>query len=277
MASNLRIIADNWSDLAALSASPALALPASNLQTQSRGEIMRTTGVATQQILGDFDQARICSACALVRHNLTSAATWRLELFSGAGQSGTTVYDSGSVTALPGYGWGEFRWGVDAWGGSIFLGWGQAFSNLWFAATPALSFRLTISDPGNPVGYLQASRLVIGAYFEPLRNMSSGVDVSWAENSAQRRTDGGSLRTDGRVAYRRWQFSLDFLNAAERGVVLDVFRRAGLRGDLFISCYPGLGGAQERDHAGLVKLVRMPGMRRTSPELYASELLFEES
>ena len=31
MASNLRIIADNWSDLATLSASPALALPAREL------------------------------------------------------------------------------------------------------------------------------------------------------------------------------------------------------------------------------------------------------
>lgn len=277
MANNLRIIADNWSDLATLSASPALALPASNLQTQARGQIMRTTGLATQQILGDFDQARICSAIALVRHNLTSAATWRLELFAGAGQTGGTVYDSGTLTALPGYGWGEFRWGVDAWGGSIFLGWGQAFSNLWFAPVPALSFRLTISDPANPVGYLQASRLVLGAYFEPLRNLSYGVDVSWQENSRQTRTDGGSLRTDGRVAYRRWQLSLDFLRPDERAVVLDVFRRIGLRADLFISCYPEQGGAQERDHAGLVKLTRMPGMRRSSLEMYASALTLEES
>lgn len=278
MSANIRIIAVNDADAATLTASPALVatLPASNLQDPTRARVTRTTSTASQQIKGAWSSARIISALALVRHNLSASATWRLQLYSDAAWT-TQVYDSGALPVYDAYGWGEFQWGIDAWCGSIFTNWTLAFSTLWLAPIGAQSFTLTLADASNPAGYMEASRLFLGNYFEPLTNMNYGVTLSWKENSQQTRTDGGTLRTDPKEPYRAWKFDLKWLDATERTKLTEMFRRVGLRKDVFISCYPAQGGAKERDYAGVVKLIQMPEVPHDFYNNWSTQLVFEES
>lgn len=257
---NMRLIAVNAGDSSTLSSSDFVAgLPVTNLQLEGRGRVARTTNATgSKTINGDFDGAAAVSACVLNGNNLTSDATWRLQIWDGAGQTGTQVYDSGTVAALEAVGWGEFAWGLSPWGSTAFFGWSTAFSVLWFPAVSGLSFRVTITDAANPAGYLEAKRLILGTAFEPAYNLAYGVQLDWQEDSVQARTEGGSIRTDPRARYRRLAGNLRYMDATDRALLMEAFRLAGLRSEIFVSVFPEVGGAKERDYSLLGKFSRMP-------------------
>jgi hypothetical protein len=281
MTDNVRIVFPNDADGATLSCSPdeVVTLPVTNLQVQTRGDVWRSNSViSAQHILGDFSGYKSISMIALVRHNMTEAGTYRLRLYSEAEQTGTLLYDSGTTT-LGGtlLGWGVFRWGIDPWGSATLVDWPVPYFAAWFDAVTALSFDLELSDTSNPDGFLQAARLVLGGYIEPAVNVSWGLGISWQEQSKQIRTEGGTLRTDERQEYRRINMDLRKLSDAERGTLLDRFRRIGLRNDLFLSCFPNDATSLERDFAGMVKLVQVPTMTINQPSNHQTAMVFEES
>ena len=279
MSANIRLIYDNAADRATLAASPALVttLPVGNLQDPSRGKPARTTSTADQVITGDFPGIELIGGMAITRHNLSSSAQLRLELFASTGLGGALLFDSALFNAIPAFGWGEFGWGAAGWGGSVFDDWPDRFSTLYFVAVLARSFRLTIKDAANPAGYMQIGRLFLGPYFEPSENMSYGLNCAPVEDSKQTRTDGGTLRTDPSGSYRRWSFSLDALPAEERVVITEIMRKQGKRKDMFLNCFPGVGGVKERDYAGAVKLTKLPDVPHDYYNNWRAALEFEEA
>ena len=275
---SIRIVTSNVSDSATLTSSDFVAtLPVTNVQLEGRARVARTTNATgTKTINGNFAGASVISSCVLYNHNLTSQATWRLRMWDAAGQTGNLMYDSGTLSALPALGWGEFAWGLSPWGASVFTGWGSAFSVLWFPAVGALSFRLEITDAANPAGYIQAKRLLLGPYFEPLVNVSYGLQLYWQDNSEQRRTQGGSLRTDVRVRYRCLQGDLSYLSFTERALAMDTLRQIALRTETFVSVFPGVGGALERDYSLLGKFTSMPQFTHNQPGSHSARLAIDE-
>lgn len=254
--SNLRLIMVNDADDATLSASPAAVttLPAANLQNPSRAYIWRSTSTAAQTLLGDFDSLVSVSGVALVRHNLSASATWRFRLYASTGQTGSLLYDSGTVSLLT----------INA--------------SLWFTLVQGCrSFSLVLTDAA-AVDYMQASRIFIGRSFEPLHNMAYGLSLSSQTDSVQRRTEAGSQRTEYHGSYKRWSFRLEILNETERPQLFDALRVDGLREDMFLSCFPGSGGALEGQYSGQVKLTRMPEINHDRPQNYSTDVLvFEEA
>lgn len=277
---NVRIITPNEADDAVLTASPAMVttLPVENLQDQTRARVARSVGLpAPQYIRGDFNAIKQISSMALVRHNLTGAAIIRLKLWDTAGQSGTLLYDSGDVTLGDALGWGDFVWGVDPWSDDQFADWPVAFTVLWFDPYAAASFEIAITDDANTDGYVEFARLFMGLYWSPQTNFAYGIKMAWREKSTQERTDGGTLRTDARGPYRAWSFDLRWLSQGERAQLADILRKAGLRNDMFISCFPEEGGARERDYAGCAKNVSMPDIDHYNSTLYSVPLTLEEA
>lgn len=273
-----RIISSNTSDLATLSSSDFVAgLPVSNLQVEGRGRVARTANVIGNKVInGNFVAVAITSACVLYNHNLTSQATVRLQLWDADNQTGTMVYDSGSGLALPPLGWGDFQWGLVPWGANVFTGWGRAFTDIWFPPVGAKSFRVTVADALNPAGYIQIKRLLIGPYFEPDVNIEYGMNLFWQDNSDQVRTQGGSLRTDNRVLFRKLVGKLPAIKQSERAVWMNILRQIGKRSETFFSIYPEAGGALERDHAILGKFTEMPDLITANPSAHTSSIIFEE-
>ena len=253
---NFRIVPVKLSLSATLTASPAMAgaHPVTRLQAWNRLPA-RTTGTADQQILGSWQTPDWINCVVLWRHNLTAAATWRLELFSGADQSGERLYDSGVVQANPPAALGDLDWGVDPLGATLFDDWALAYSVMWFERVAAISYRLTLSDPGNSAGYLEAAYLVVDRYREVATNMDYGLNLTWRDNAKQTRTAGGTVRTDGALAWREMTLSLSHLEEQERPHFAEIARTIGRRGGVFVSGYPESGGAKERDHCflGLIK------------------------
>ena len=119
------------------------------------------------------------------------------------------------------------------------------------AASNTLKFTLTLSDADNADGYLQASRLVIGRGIQPEVNASWGAKLAWIDESKHQRMAGGSLHVEQVEVYRELEISLDWLTDVDRRRLTEAQRRSGKRGEVFVSLYPGAGGAKERDH-GLV-------------------------
>tara|TARA_R110000803_G_scaffold208889_1_gene277941 strand:+ start:28 stop:861 length:834 start_codon:yes stop_codon:yes gene_type:complete len=276
--SNLRIVWAIPSDTATLSASPALVstLPVTNLQDPTRARIARTTSLAQQQILGNLTSLQIVNSLVLWRHNLSATATWKLELFSGANQSGTTVYDSTSL-AVQLKSLGDLEWGVDALGATVFSDWSLAYSVLWFDAVGAASFRLTLTDPNNTSAYMEASRLMLGRYFSPAVNADYGLGLSWVDESTQIRTAGGTLRTDAGVVYRQIAFDLSALSESERPKFIEIMRLSGKRKDLFVSVFPEAGGEKERDYAFVAKITNNHDNVTINHGYYQDTITLEES
>ena len=275
---NVRILVQNDADSAVLSAAPALVatLPVTNLQETSRYLVARSTSTASQDVLGEWTANRCLSCCTLWRHNLTATGTIRLQLYSGAAQSGTVLYDSGAVVAQPIKALGDMDLVYDPLATSVFTGWDWAFTTLWFDALWCRSFRLTLADAGNPAGYFQAARLMLGRHLEPLNNMSYGVEMGWDENTKQTRTDGGSLRSQSTESFRRLKFSLDYLDDGNRARLVELTRVLGMRLDFFVSCYPGANGAKERDHAMVAKFSAIPSLVHPIFDYHAAQFQLEE-
>lgn len=275
---SVRIVTSNVSDAATITSSDFLGtLPVTNLQLEGRGRVARTANATgTKTINGALSAASLVACCVLYGHNLSTVATWRFRLWDGANQTGTLVYDSGSVVALPAVGWGEFQWGALPWGASVFYGWPNAYSVLWFTAVGALSFRLEITDTANASGYIQAKRLLVGPYFEPQVNFAYGLRLHWQDQSQQRRTQGGSLRTDSLVKYRVLAGDLSYLTNSERPVATEMLRQIALRSETFVSVFPGLGGALERDYSLLGKFTVMPAFTNNNPGSHSAAISFEE-
>lgn len=277
---NVRLAYPNDCDEAILAAVPAFhaSLPPTNWQDQTRGRVGRSTVTSNQVVWGNFTALRTIAMCALGRHNLTSVGTAQLKLWAGLNRTGTLVYNS---TALPiGSGsitpWGQQPWGRFPWGAprSTFPAPSWA---IWFTPVGMLSFELTLNDPANPKSYLQASRLVLGNYFEPTTNMAYGAALAWKETSKLTRTEGGSLRTEASSPYRRWSLSLDALSEVERAAFLAILQEAGMRDDIFLSCFVGVGGNKERDYQGMVKLVEMPDLAHPNFSEFSASVVFEEA
>src|SRR5688572_13559444 len=97
----VRMLFENDADDATLtSTSDVGTLPVDYLQRAERAYVWRSTSTAAQTILGDFDSLVTVSGVALARHNLSASGTWRIRFYSGAGQTGSTLYDSGTISLL---------------------------------------------------------------------------------------------------------------------------------------------------------------------------------
>jgi len=152
-----------------LSADSALAtLPVENLTSPqgSASYAWRVPGTSSTLTLG-LSQARPVRVVSLHRTNLTAAAFWRIVLSHG----GTVLHDQTSAMAPSG---------------------GQAVCMLPAGLT-ADTVAVTITDSGNPDGYLSIPLAYVGPLWQPLRNFSTdstsgfnlGVDEVTALSGAE--------------------------------------------------------------------------------------------
>lgn len=279
-----RILADDLIRSATLSATPSLTLGANYLKSQARSEVARSSSAADQTITGNFAAASSVSCAVLWRHNLTAAGTWRLELFSATNQGGTTLYDSTATDAFTADPLESLISAYDPLGAEM----GEfqqpaQHSVLWFSAVTAASFRLTLSDSANPDGYLQASRLMMGAYWEPSQGANYGHQLQWIDDTPQVRTEGGTIRNPRpRGPYRQMSFDFSQLTGADANALARLVARVGKRAEVFVSLYPTWGEQDntylntEYLHAFIGKLSGQHSATRRTWSMWSDLLVFQE-
>lgn len=265
----LRLCAKNAFDSATLTASPAsvTTLPVTNLQLPARARVWRSTSDAAQTILATWNgSGAYLTFVNLLRHNLESGSTWRVQVYSDAAWT-TQVYDSGTVDAYDYATLGELDFGVDPLGSSVFDGFlGQMSSLVYFPRVLALSVKITLTNVGNSAGYLQASYLFGGDALELAYNARE-AGLAWRETGDFERSDGGSPRSQSSVSYRELDLNLAALHADDRPQLMDMLRYAGRRKPVFVALYPGAGGEKERDYTLVGKFTDLPDLTASADRL----------
>jgi hypothetical protein len=229
----------NRVDSAVLSAGNWLAgLPRDNLLTRELTQVARSADAteASTRIDFDYGSVRAFRAFALVNHNLTRAATWRITLGSAPGAS--DIYDSGSLLAWRMSFDGDLlEWEESGWwegvGDDEYLRAPYAVLHVSSAYYSARYMRVQITDTSNPDGWVQLGRVFCGGGLSPTWNAShSGWSERWTDDqSVIQRADGGGEFYDPRRRSRVTQFSLDWMEPGEAAFAHEMQRRLGTTGE----------------------------------------------
>ena len=205
---NLRWAQSNIIEADSLLAVPALVstLPIANLLNADRGFPARTTTLASQQLSGEFATNATLNFLVLWALNITDNATWRLRIYNGPGQTGSTLYDS---TSKP------------VWAPGVFDGWPakRRFIVEYFPqVTTARSWRVDVADAANPDSYMEIGELFAGQYSELEFNFNWGASMAWFDGSQPRRGGGGSFyrAAAATVPWRELALNMHNLSAVER-------------------------------------------------------------
>ncbi len=273
---NLRIVYDNavnrTSSLTA--SSTAGSLVAANLLTDIKSQTWRATGTsATLTATLAANETIACVALPFV--NFTSGATIRVRGY--ATPSGTLLIDTGAVAACASVPAGLKGWGTRSLGANAFAYNGGAYAYAWFAPTVVQQLVIDLADSGNPAGYIEVSRLVVGNYWSPTYNADYGVTLTPADQSKQFRTDAGDLLTDLGTRSRSMKLNLSNMPATDRLAMTNLLTGNGLSAPVFFSLYPGSSDpALEQTFSIYAKLSAISSITANLPGVFVAPLELEE-
>lgn len=217
-------------------------LPLSNIQTRTLGQVARTVDLTPTSTTFDLDlgKAQQVRVYALVNHNLSSFATYRLR---GATDSGFSdvVFDSGAgalvwpiVFPYPLLEWEDDRWWSGRYSDEQLQGFYHTLTVILPTATVAQYWRLELSDPSNTDGFVQAGRVFVGPVWQPSKNPSFGLSNAWETNTDVQSALGGAETFQRRVPYRTTKFTFDYLSEDEALTnAYDMDRQAGIDQEVF--------------------------------------------
>lgn len=227
---NLRILYNNVADSATITTNgTATGYPADNLKSDIKGLVWRSTSKSATTITLTWDSAQDISCVVLPYTNLSAAATFRVVCKNA---SGTSVYDSGTLTAL--------AYSLDASAGVSYQYNSGACVRLYLPSTVSLvrSMDITISDASSSYSYMEVSRVLTGKYWSPQHNLEFGVSVTYNDSSTHSRMNSGDLITDIGYVYRSLNFNLGYLTDLDRDEIINIVRRNSMRKAMWISLFP---------------------------------------
>lgn len=234
----------NRADIAVLSGgSWSAKLPQANLLDRTIGRVARTTNTAPSSsiIVIDLGKSTNIRDVTLRNHNLSLAARYRVSA-SALADFSVLTYDSGWGEVWPEvYAWGTLEWEDDNfWSGKYTAEETQGYTTQLDHISPAAKalryWKIELSDPTNPAGYIQAGRLFIGPAWQPKLNMSYGASLAWETGTTPQAAISGAEYFDGRTPFRVARFSIDWMEQDEAfSKAFELQRQAGVdREVLFI-------------------------------------------
>lgn len=234
-------------------------LTLANLQNRRMSSVARSTTDATAdtKFLADLGQSRSLRVVALVNHNLSIDATWRITL--GTSSGGSQVYDSGWQGA-----WAMtfdsemLEWEADNWWAGIaddeYVR--HPFNIVWpfDAYYSARYVTIEIDDTTNPDGYVQIARPFVGGGLQPVTNASFGASDGWVDPSGIEAAISGAEFFDMRQRYRAARFALEWLDNEDFKRAFELQRRLGTTGEvLYVPDPADLDACQRRGFLGRLR------------------------
>lgn len=262
---NMRLISVNNWDAATLTQSAGdyeHRLPITHTQIYNNSRVFRSSSTADIEILFNWGEPVFLEAFTLWRHNLTSEAQIRVQLYNGPHQTGDLIFDSGNILADIPKNLGDLVWGKDPLGVSTYTHWETATRAIWFEETfVTVSGRLTVSNPSNPNGFLEVGRIYAGETFSPTINADLDHVFQWETDVKSNPTAGGTVHTLDAALYRRLTFNLSHLSFGDRAEFANLTRALSTHKDFFLALRPGVGGAFERDYSFAAKFEQIPSLK----------------
>ena len=237
---NLRVLVQNSADTSVVTASAASgSLVVSNLLTDIKSQVWRST-TTSGTITATWTAATTINCVVLPFTNLTNAATMRVRGYTNATDvvgTAPTIFDTTALACCPFTNAAVFGWNSNTPGVKNFSNGGGVYASLFFTGGSVKKIVVDLVDTGNPSGYIEASRLVTGAYWSPTINADYGAQIGWNDDSQHTRNDAGDLLTD--VKMRAKTLTLNLSNAApsDREALMMIMRN-GIGSPFYISVFP---------------------------------------
>lgn len=273
---NLRIIHDNAGDRAVLTASShAGALGPANLQHEGKYDVLRSLGQALT-ITATWATPEIIGGVVLPFCNLTPTATIRVRGYVEPGDA-VPDFDIGTVPACECARLGMWNWGALPLGVNAFSYGGGTYGRSWFQMRSVKKLVIDLVDPDNPAGYIEAARLVAGAWWSPEQNASYGAGVTPGDTSSQYRNGAGEQKVERGALYRKLSISLDHMTPLDRAELWRIVRGNGLSRPLFVSLFPDSDDVElEQTHQVYGRLANLAAIVTPSFQAYTTTIEIEE-
>lgn len=271
---NARLIHDNAAKRATLTASAtSLALPPANLLTRYKTAVCRSSSTSLTLTL-IWPTAEEVSAFVLPLTNMGVGAI-RVRGYTNSGDTGT-AFDTGTIPACPNISTLPWYWDVPLGANAFSYGAGNV-ARAWLPSPVSVrKVVIDLADPGNAAGYIEAAWLVVGRYWEPLKNADYGASATPLDFSINSRSGGGSLITDLRPCSSKISFTLSKMDPADRSMMWRILRSSGKSRPLYVNLFPGdADPMQEFAHQLYGKLVTPPTMSMPSFNIASASLEIE--
>lgn len=281
MSNKLRVIYQNLADTATITASPTAAgvTSVANLIKDPKSLVYRGTGTSVTLTV-TLAASSIVGGVAIPFCNLTPTATIRTRGYSASAGTGTLLFDSGTILSCPYQPLGMWAWGSIPLGLNMYAYGGKVYARCWLPNQQQLSCAslvIDIIDTANTYGYIELSRLVIGAYWSPTYNTSFGLSASTVDTSAHERSESGDIITNRGARYDTLNFDLAYMNSADRTEFSKIMRGSGLPKAMFISIFPDdADPGKEQLHQIYGKLSQLGGISHPMYEMYSTTIDIEE-
>lgn len=236
--SNLRIVYDNAANRRSslVASSTAGSLNANNLLSETKSKVWRSTSTSATLTV-EWDTAEFVGVVALPFCNFTATATMRVRGYESKTDTEPT-FDTSDVLCCAYPPLGLWDWGTMPLGVNSYAYGGGAYAVVWFPITPVEKLAIDITDTANTSGYVEASRLVTGAYWSPENGVNYGARITPADMSKHERTDSGDLKTDRGAMYKALTVDLSMMPAGDRNRLWDIVRGNGMTKPIFFSLRP---------------------------------------
>lgn len=268
---NLRVIYKNLADSATITSSiaPSGVTGVANLKKDSKSLVCRTTGTSVTYTV-TLGTASIIGGVILPFCNLTSGATINVTLNTG--------YSTGNILACPYTNLGLWDWGSLPLGVNGYSYGGGTYGRVWFPQTSCTSLTITITDTGNTSGYLELSRMVIGAYWSPKYNTSFGMTSGVKDLSSNERLESGDLASNNGIKFNAVTFDLKWLDPSDRLQLMGILKGNGITKPLLISLFPDNeeDWGKEQTYQIYGKLPQVSNITHTLFGIYSSQIEIEE-
>ena len=235
---NLRILHDNAANrVSSLSASTTSgSLAAANLLTDRKAEVHRATATSVTYT-ATWASPQLMSMVALAFTNYTSTATIRVRAYTLAADASPAV-DTGAVLACGYSPLGLWPWGTVPLGVNAFSYGGGTYGRAYFTAGAYEKLVIDIVDVDQPAAYVEASRLIVGAYWAPEYNPGYGATARVNDTTANSRSQSGDLRSDVGTVSRSLPVDLERIVPTDRARLWNILRGSAKSGPVFISLFP---------------------------------------
>ena len=232
--SNLRIVSRNETKTAVLSASAtAGTLAASNLLTDIKSQVWRST-TTSGTITATWTVATAINCVSLPFTNFTNSATMRVRGYTNAADVvnvAATVFDTAALACCPFTSPSVFGWDSNFGKG------GGVYASLFFTGGSVKKIVIDLADSTNSSGYIEASRLVTGSYWEPTINADYGAQMGFKDASVHVRNDAGDLLTDSKALSKTLTINFSNASVTDRENFMGIMRN-GISTPLYISVFP---------------------------------------
>lgn len=226
--------------------------PLSRLKNRYLQQKARTTNaLATSSVIDiDLGAAVLTGVVALIAHNLSAAATVRIQASSSASQS-PSLYDGAATLIYTGTDYG-----------------------VSFPPVAARYWRISIADTSNPAGYIELGRVFLGSQWKPTNNIDWGCSLQAESQTAVSEALAGPEFFDSRPVRRVMRGKWSWLSDTEAMTFLDLLRSHDISGEVYL-IFDDASTSFRAQRNYLARIRQLPAIE--SPYLAVNQAAFELS